>query len=281
MWAAAVLVVGYAYAIVPAHGFKVGVFSRGNNGVGRGCHLPRTTSRQSVQRTTTKLYGRLPVVWVEDAEDGFVDEDENLEDGEVCLRSLKAFASKPVEDEEDDSSCSQSRFLCAGALVQRPWSLSHVPVCDAWTADSILTEGGPNLQLQGALKVLDELLLFQLQRHGDDPILALQSFVVRCGTSLDSEYTCASYMAATARGFRPLRELVRINSIYSDSHYDNDLDGLVLCADEGKEIYRKLASEGKDLVSMDSRIASTIYHLLPDDDTRRRFTRKRYVSPER
>jgi hypothetical protein len=272
MRAAAVL---FGCAIVPAHGFGIDMFLGRGNKVGRGRH--RSRSGRIPQRATSTLYGHLPVIWVEDAEADFVDEEENLEDGEVCIKSLKAFASKPVAETEEDSS--EPRFLCAGALVQRPPSSQ---VCDAWTADSILMEGGPNLQLQGALKLLDELLLFQLRRHSDNPILALQTFVVKCG-SLDSEYTCASYMAATARGFRPLRELVRINSIYTASCYDNDLDGSVLGAQEGKEIYRKLAfiEEDESVSLEDQRIASTsIYHLLPDDDTIRRLTHKRYTSPK-
>jgi len=34
----------------------------------------------------------VPKVWIEDSEEGFVDEDENLEPGEVCLKSIKSFA---------------------------------------------------------------------------------------------------------------------------------------------------------------------------------------------
>ncbi len=216
---------------------------------------------------------RLPVVWVEEAEDDFVDEEENLEEGEVCLKSLKAFASAPTTHPS-----SFPRFLCAGALVQRP---SKYQVCDAWTADSLLDEGGPNLQLQGALKLLDELLLFHLHRHVDNTILGLQTFVVKCG-SLDSHFTCASYMAAKARGFRPLRELVRVSSIYVPSLYDHDLDGMVMAAEEAKEIYRKLAfSTGDESQSSDEQpIALTIYHLLPDDDTVRRCTHKRLIVPK-
>uniref|UniRef100_A0A7S3Q258 Uncharacterized protein n=1 Tax=Chaetoceros debilis TaxID=122233 RepID=A0A7S3Q258_9STRA len=97
-------------------------------------------------------------VWVEPAEEGFVDEDENLMMGEVCLRAVKAFAgninldqeqneqddamdrrSDPVlvpvafEMKDSDDSAGEDvlskattnnikdrRLLCAGALVQRP-----------------------------------------------------------------------------------------------------------------------------------------------------------------
>ena len=225
------------------------------------------------ERGTLRL-AHLPTVWVEEADEDFVDENENLEQGEVCLKSLKAFASRPTSVEEAFG----PRFLCAGALVQRPPE-SHV--CDAWTADSMLDDGGPNLQFQGASKVLDELLFFHLQRSRDNTIWGLQTFVVKCG-SLDSEYTCASYMAASARGFRPLRDMVRVTSIYSPSFYDNDLEGLVLDAEHGKAMYQKLAHTdvGGSWSFDDRMIASKIYQLLPDDDTRRRCTHKRYVSPK-
>ena len=38
----------------------------------------------------------VPKVWIEDAEDGFVDDDENLEPGEVCLKSIKSIAGPPA-----------------------------------------------------------------------------------------------------------------------------------------------------------------------------------------
>ena len=41
-------------------------------------------------------------------------------------------------------------------------------ICDAWMADSLLKEGGSNLQLPGALLVfLDDLFLNHLQRERD------------------------------------------------------------------------------------------------------------------
>lgn len=270
--------------VVACHGFGIDLFfTGGKQKVRRRCH--RRLSRSGLL-VLPRLHYHLPTVWVEDAEDDFVDDNENLEEGEVCLKSLKAFASQPVGEDndgiDDEGYTSEPRFLCAGALVQRP-PLSQV--CDAWTADSILTEGGPNLQLQGALKLLDEFLLFQLQRYRDNPILALQTFVVQCGSSLENEFTCASYMAATARGFRPLRELLRVSSIYTASYYDNDLDGLVLDVEEGKEIYRKLAlvemeEESGSFFDYQRFVYSTIYRSFPDDDTIRRFTKKRYTSPK-
>lgn len=84
-------------------------------------------------------------IWLEEAEEGFVDDDENLMMGEICLRAVKAFASDPDDESESGSN---KRFLCAGALVQRPDS----DICDAWMADSFLDEA--NVQLQGAVRLL-------------------------------------------------------------------------------------------------------------------------------
>lgn len=118
--------------------------------------------------------------------------------GEICLRAVKAFASDPDDESESGSN---KRFLCAGALVQRPDS----DICDAWMADSFLDEA--NVQLQGAVLVLDDLFAFHLKRSNacemDDLV---SNFLVQCGR-LESEYHCASYMSAQIRGFRPLKDL--------------------------------------------------------------------------
>jgi len=231
----------------------------------------QTKKFQSLADAETGGYGNVPKVWVEEAEEGFVDEDENLEEGEECLVSLKAFASNPSAEGDDSV-----RFLCAGALVKRPESL----VCDAWTADSILDEGGPNLQLQGAVKVLDALLLHHLRNYQENPILGLQTFVLKCGVP-DSEYTCSSYMAATSRGFRPLKDMVRIDSIYSSTIYDNDLDGMVLEPLQGRAIYEQIGSqviEESPSLLEDKWRASSIFEALPDEDTIRRCTSKRFTS---
>ena len=217
-----------------------------------------------------KVFPNRPSVWIEEAEEDFVDDEENLEEGEVCIRSVKAFAT-PLEPSEDP------RFLCAGALVQRPPASL---VCDAWTADSILEEGGPNLQFQGALQVLDDLLLCHLERHSENTVLGLQTFVVKCG-SLESDYTCASYMAAKSRGFRPLQELLRVNSIYTLSHYSYDLDGMVLDVIQGRKIYEQMATcEVGKLSEKASQMAAKIYRRLPDDDTIQRCTHKRFTAPK-
>lgn len=65
------------------------------------------------QRVSASSSHRQVSIWVEEAEDGFVDEEENLMTGEVCVKAVKAFATDP--DDETDH-----RFLCAGALIKRP-----------------------------------------------------------------------------------------------------------------------------------------------------------------
>ncbi|CAJ1965125.1 unnamed protein product [Cylindrotheca closterium] len=208
-----------------------------------------------------------PTVWIQDAEEDFVDEDENLEDGEICLKSVKAFAS-PVLVEDV-----VPRFLSAGALVQRPTIVEDIrSVCDAWTADAILEEGGPNLQLQGASLVLDDLFQFHLEQQPADPIGALQTFVVQCG-SIENETSCASYMAANSRGFRPLKDLVRESSIYTKSAYlDGSLDGMVLEINKARVAYGRLIEMG----CPNHGTISKILQLLPDDDLIQRFTIKRF-----
>ena len=184
-------------------------------------------------------------VWVEEAEDDFVDQAGNLEEGEVCLLSLKAFASDPDNDDDE-------RLLCAGALVRRPSG----EICDAWTADAILPNGGPNLQLSGAVKVLDALFLFHLQSEPNSP-WALRTFVLQCGTS-GSEYSCASYMAGELRGFRRLRDMVLTDSIYEGDYFGDDLDGMVFDYHRGKRIYEQVARTD------DWEVAAEIWMLLPD-----------------
>ena len=222
---------------------------------------------RSSKRRMSRLFSHIRV-WIEEAEDGFVDEEENLEDGEVCLRAVKAFASDPE--------CPLTkRFLCAGALIQRPYS----PVCDAWTADGLLDNGGPNLQLVGALKVLDELFAHHLTVHDDDPVTALRTFCVQCGSGQD-EYTCASHMAATTRGFQPLRRLVQVNSIYDEEDYE-DLDGMVFAYKSGKRRYTEALiandrfdddDDDNDDEGIDESHHSlfSILQLLPDEATVKR-----------
>lgn len=215
--------------------------------------------------TTKKSSSSLSAVhvWVEEAEDGFVDEDENLMLGEVCLRAVKAFAGNlhGEVNEKNESvdgtvvttarTTQDKRLLCAGALVQRPlsptWTGSAIssnadvdfnvdvlPVCDVWMADGYMDE--TNLQFQGALLVLDDLLYHHLEkniindRHQDYPIITdsnkeivssssivnhsmeeiLSTFIVQCGGE-ESEYHFASHRAAKARGFKSLKEFPTSN----------------------------------------------------------------------
>eukprot|EP00588_Corethron_pennatum_P012384 CAMPEP_0194271900 /NCGR_PEP_ID=MMETSP0169-20130528/5600_1 /TAXON_ID=218684 /ORGANISM="Corethron pennatum, Strain L29A3" /LENGTH=362 /DNA_ID=CAMNT_0039014407 /DNA_START=66 /DNA_END=1151 /DNA_ORIENTATION=+ len=153
----------------------------------------------------------------EKAEDGFVDHDENLEDGEICVLAVKAFAT--IDSDDID------RFLCAGALVQRHQPHTYLNsdaekenkhpqpakqyTLDAWMADSSLEHsiGGPNLQIQGAVEVLDKLFchfLFLAHKNSFDysgrGMKATWEFVVQCG----AEESIASFQAALARGFLPI-----------------------------------------------------------------------------
>ncbi|KAG7349771.1 hypothetical protein IV203_012368 [Nitzschia inconspicua] len=233
-----------------------------------------------------------PIVWVEDAEDGFVDPEENLEPGEICLKSVRAFATNPADDPTNNINSNGDyhdnlRFLCAGALVQRPVDVDNtIPIiCDAWMADAILNEGGPNLQLQGAIQVLDELFVSHLEGHiinrppgfsrnsrttEEDPdVAALRSFVLHCGDSVDNQWTCASFMAGQARGFAPLKDMVRTSSIYSSNFYDHNLDGFVFDSSKGMELYRSAATT--------SETANRIHRILPNKETLQRYTTKRFT----
>jgi hypothetical protein len=176
-------------------------------------------------------------VWVEEADDGFVDEEENLEEGEVCLRAVKSFAGDP------------KRLLCAGALVARPSPSRKV---DAWMADAILDDGlgGPNLQVQGAVQVLDDILLFYLKERQNSTSSArlLRDFHVQCG-SAESEFTCASYQAALVRGFAPHKTIMNLD------------DGMRFDPSVGVERYQKIAEESK--LSPMGVTAAEILSLLP------------------
>ena len=271
--------------------------------------------RTTIPQAKSKLYALPPRVWVKEAEEGFVDEEENLEPGEVCLRSVKSFASAVprnsdstirIDFEIDD--VENRRFLSAGALVRRPFydNDDSNEICDAWMADSLLNEGGPNLQLMGALLVLDDLFLDHLQRElenhraknqmenenpstdqADDDswaIRALENFVVHCGDEDEDDcderlwrstsHVAASEMAASLRGFVPLGELVRKDSIYTTGHYDGDTSGLVL--DPLLALDRYSANETEH-----STKAESIAALLPSEETVARHTTKRFTIIDR
>eukprot|EP00957_Ditylum_brightwellii_P209341 15361275-Ditylum_brightwellii.AAC.1 len=101
----------------------------------------------------------------------------------------------------------------------------HV-VFDAWIADAMLKDGivgGPNLQLRGAMQLLDQLFCRFLQIEHDGmkryyqqqreqrhqqhlqqiPPPPKYTLILRCGVE-DGIYTCASYRAAILRGFCPI-----------------------------------------------------------------------------
>jgi hypothetical protein len=152
-------------------------------------------------------------VWIEDAEDGFVDDDENLMLGEKCLKSVKAFAQDTISIHDDDGD-HEKRFLGAAALVQRPQPFSYIHDC--WIADALMDE--TNVQFKGAVLLLDHLFLFYLQRMKgritQSPFSiekVVSYFIVQCGHP-DSEYHCASYMAALYRGFKPLKDMIHFDA---------------------------------------------------------------------
>ncbi len=143
-----------------------------------------------------------------EAEAHFVDEEENLEEGEKLLRAIKAFDDRGV-------------MLCAGALVRSThdenyeispsdqWDnalqalsgsqgadgAGRAVRCfhDLWLGDSIESGVGPNIQMKGAQGVLDCLFLHHL-RHAE----ASEKFRVHA----DGDLASASRSAARSRGFR-------------------------------------------------------------------------------
>ena len=206
--------------------------------------IPVFSFQVSIQRwnqriSTSRLSSHRQVsVWVEEAEDGFVDEEENLMTGEKCVKVVKAFATDP--DDENDH-----RFLCAGALIKRPDS----DVYDAWMADSLLDE--PNTQFKGALLALDYLFAHYLEQciqFGQDSSETTfeeisAKFFLQCG-SINSEYHCASNMAARERGFRPIKDFINASDS-SSSHRvleyidtdEEDIDSMIFDVDRGVSKY--------------------------------------------
>lgn len=179
--------------------------------------LPSATSFVSSPNADSSSSVVLPRVWIEAAEEGFVDDEENLEEGEICLTAVKAFAQTPDHEK---------LLLCAGALIERNSGGNSNPCRHAWTADA-LTEpvASPNLRVQGALLVLQALMRF----HTQDDDKPLQAFVLHCGAGVESEFTCASYQAAQMCGFQSLAQLVRQDSdTFRAEYYDYELDGMVL-----------------------------------------------------
>ena len=157
-------------------------------------------------------------VELREAEEHFVDEEENLEAGEKLLRAIKAFDERGV-------------MLCAGALVRTSlgenypgdtWDRSLLTLNayqnekgvgggdggdggggggggkeaqiyhDLWLGDSVEQGVGPNVQIKGALAVLDTLFLHHLRiaRSGE-----------RFRVHADGDLASACRTAAQARAF--------------------------------------------------------------------------------
>ena len=169
-------------------------------------------------------------VWIEEAEEGFIDDDENLMTGEICVRSMKAFVT--FDDNQNKKS-----LLCAGALIKRPLS----NIYDCWMADSLFDE--TNIQLQGAKMILDDLFYFHLNRSNSNTLEEMTSnFIVQSGYA-ESDFHSASYMSAIQRGFKPIKEITMYGQIPIASHLkhldvDNeDSDALIFDIFDGIERY--------------------------------------------
>mmetsp|Transcript_11414 Transcript_11414/g.22117 ORF Transcript_11414/g.22117 Transcript_11414/m.22117 type:complete len:666 (+) Transcript_11414:157-2154(+) len=204
---------------------------------------------------------------VREAEVGFVD-GSNLEEGESLLRALKAFDS-------------HGRCLCAGALVRTPhhdpdWTTGADPdeftspnarftsgkraeaaasasesrgAVHLWLADADLPELGPNMQLRGALCVLDALLLEHLIRYGTHDSLVVHA---------SGELAVASAAAAAARGFEQTEE---------DGSWTFD-------ALKGSEAYQFAATREGDADDEGREIAAAIVAMLTRKPGTLRFPQK-------
>jgi hypothetical protein len=76
-------------------------------------------------------------------------------------------------------------------------------------------------------------------------------------------------MASQARGFVPLKDAVRVRSIYSTQYYNNDLYGMVFDYTKGLQLYKESESP--------SNTVKRILELLPDMETIKRHTTKRFT----
>lgn len=119
-------------------------------------------------------------------------------------------------------------------------------------ADSLLEE--TNLQLQGAMLVLDDLFYCHLQRSCASTLEeSISTFVVQSGYA-ESDFHCASYRAALNHGFQPLKELSYFSiqdGCYKHSHphlevldlEEEDLDAMVFDVSTGMERYAKRSDD--------------------------------------
>ena len=157
-------------------------------------------------------------VEIREAEEHFVDEEENLEEGETLIRAIKAFDDRGV-------------LLCAGALVrstlrenypdrEAQWDAAALHLSagdrgsagggegdaakeeifhDLWLSDSIESGVGPNLQIKGALAVLDCLFLHHL-RHCEYFGMRFRG-MAHFRVHAEGEFASSCRVAAQQRGF--------------------------------------------------------------------------------
>lgn len=192
------------------------------------CAGPRSAWRSKDLVSTL----RPPLVTVREAEHGFVDDDENLEPGEVLTKALKAFDA-------------DGTFLCAGALVRRRSAALETDVHDCWIADSMESGVGPNLQIRGAERILDELFLLHLHS-------GVSEFNVLVGDGEDT--TAASRAAVLNRGFT--HEVICA-----------DTDELLLrfCPEIGLERYRLVADGHEAEAKVGSSIVKRLQEIQQQD----------------
>lgn len=106
------------------------------------------------------LLRRRVAVVVEEAEETFVEQEENLASNEKLVFALKAF-------ERGDMWPEKRKFLCAGALVHRAEEEQSSSHFDFWLgdSDSAVHDVSVHVQLRGALRVVDTLLFTFLDRR--------------------------------------------------------------------------------------------------------------------
>ena len=136
----------------------------------RGCCAPRAVPVRLLCE---------PAVILKGAEPNFVEPGENLNPDETLVQALKTFDGH------------NGALLCAGALIWRRTE-SHGHVHDLWIADSLDRGVGANVQMRGALRILDALFLRHL-RSG------VAEFNVLAGSG--EGCTTAAHAAARSRGF--------------------------------------------------------------------------------